>query len=155
MVRKYNMSDLEMVVALFERSVREIASHDYSSAQISAWAPQAPDWPAWSQRLSEGTTFVFERKDQIVGFARIEDNGNLDLLYVHPEFQRQGVARALFERVLVWAKSQGIRRFTSDVSVTARPFFEQIGFRMVRPQVVERRGVSFQNFRMERDIDPN
>lgn len=153
MVREYKASDLEAVVALFGRSVREIASRDYSPAQVSAWAPEVPDWPGWSKRLSEGAAFVCEREDQIAGFARIEDNGYLDLLYVHPEFEGQGVARALFERVLAWAKSHGIARLTSDVSVTARPFFEQIGFRTVEPHVVERSGASFQNFRMERAVD--
>jgi len=61
-----------------------------------------------------------------------------------------GIARELFERVIAWGKSHGIACLTSDVSVTARPFFGQIGFRVVKPNVVERRGVSFQNFRMER-----
>ena len=153
MVREYKASDLEAVIALFGRSVREIAARDYSSAQISAWAPQVPDWPGWSKRLSEGATFVCQRKGQIAGFARVEDNGYLDLLYVHPEFQRQGIARSLLEGVLAWAKSHGISRLTSDVSVTARPFFEQIGFLVVEPHVVELRGVSFHNFRMKRTVD--
>jgi len=87
MVRKYKASDLQAVVALFRRSVREIASRDYSPAQVSAWAPEVPDWPGWSKRLSAGVTFVCDHEDQIAGFARIEDNGYLDLLYVHPEFE--------------------------------------------------------------------
>lgn len=116
MVREYKASDLEAVVALFGRSVREIASRDYSPAQMSAWAPEVPDWLGWSKRLSEGAAFVCERKDRIAGFARIGGNGYLDLLYVHPEFQGQGFARALFERVLAWAKSHGVSRMTSDVA---------------------------------------
>lgn len=138
---------------MFGRSVREIAARDYSPTQVSAWAPQVPDWPGSSKRLSQGAAFVCESKDRLAGFARIGDNGYLDLLYVHPEFQVQGVARALFERVLAWAKSHGVSRLRSDVSVTARPFFEQIGFRIIQRGVVERRGVSFQNFRMELAID--
>jgi putative acetyltransferase len=153
MVREYKASDLEEVVALFGRSVREIAARDYSPTQVSAWAPQVPDRQVWSKRLSEGATFVCECEDQIVGFARIVETGHLDLLYVHPEFQRQGVARALCERALAWAKSRGIPRLTSDASVTACPFFERIGFRVVKPHDVEFQGVSFQNFHMERDID--
>lgn len=100
MVREYAASDREAVVALFGRSVREIAARDYSAAQVSAWAPEVPDWPEWSKRLAEGASFVCEREDQLAGFVRIDDSGHLDLVYVHPEFQRQGVARALFERVL-------------------------------------------------------
>jgi putative acetyltransferase len=59
----------------------------------------------------------------------------------------------MLDRVISWAVSQGIRHLRSYVSITARPFFESIGFRVVRQQVVERHGVSLQNFRMERDIN--
>jgi putative acetyltransferase len=103
--------------------------------------------------LETGGVFVYERSDQVAGFARVDDTGCVDLLYVHPEVQRQGIARALFDRVISWALTRGIRHLRSEVSITARPFFESIGFRVFRKQVVERRGVSLQNFWMERDID--
>jgi putative acetyltransferase len=122
MVREYRPDDLEAVVLLFQRSVREVASRDYSPAQISAWAPEAPDLEAWAGRLGTGGVFVYERTDQIAGFARVDDTGCVDLLYVHPEVQRQGVARALFDRVLSWAMSRGIRHLRSEVSITAGPF---------------------------------
>lgn len=153
MVREYRPDDLEAVAILFQRSVCEVASRDYSPAQIFAWAPEPPDLEAWARRLETGGVFVYEQHDQIAGFARVDDTGCIDLLYVHPEIQRQGIARALFDRVISWAVTRGIRHLRSEVSVTARPFFESMGFRVVRQQMVERRGVSLQNFRMERDID--
>ena len=151
MIREYRLSDLEAVVLLFQRSVREVASRDYSPAQISAWAPETPDLEAWARRLGTHGVFVYERNDQIAGFARVDETGCVDLLYVHPEVQRQGVGRALFNRVISWAVNRGIRHLRSEVSITARPFFEKIGFRVVRQQVVERRGVSPHNFPMEGD----
>jgi putative acetyltransferase len=152
MVREYKASDLDAIVALFGRSVREIASRDYTPDQISVWAPQAPDLSAWADRLSKGAVFVYEVDQNVVGFARVEEIGYVDLLYVHPEFQRQGIARALFKQVLAWAFRQGVKRIISDVSITARPFFEHEGFHVVRSQVVQRQGVSFHNFQMELDI---
>jgi putative acetyltransferase len=152
-VRKYRPSDLEAVVSLFQRSVHEIAGCDYSPSQISAWAPEFPDRQAWARRMETGGVFVYERNDEIAGFARIDATGCFDLLYVHPEVQRQGVARALFDRVTSWAVSRGICHLHCEVSITARPFFESVGFRVVREQIVERRGLSLQNFRMEKDLD--
>jgi putative acetyltransferase len=152
-VREYRSSDRQAVISVFERSVREINSRDYSPAQIAAWAPLTADASMWSSRLAQGGVFVCERDDEIVGFARVDDAGCVDLLYVHPDYQRQGVARELIDRLILWASSRGIRLLYAEVSVTARPFFERMGFQIVRPQVVERRGVSFDNFRMERAID--
>jgi putative acetyltransferase len=50
------------------------------------------------------------------------------------------------------ARSLGITRLVADVSITARSFFEHAGFRVVEPQTVERRGVRFQNYRMEKSL---
>jgi putative acetyltransferase len=88
-----------------------------------------------------------------VGFARIDSEGLIDLLYVHPDFQRQGVARELFSEICSWAERRGIRHLRSEVSETARPFFESVGFWVVKAQVVERQGVSLSNFLMERLVD--
>lgn len=153
MVREYSPNDLEAVVLLFQRAVRDVASRDYSPAQVSAWAPEPPDLTAWTRRLGTGGIFICERNDQIAGFARVDDTGCLDLLYVHPEVQRQGVARELFDHVISWAVSRGIRHLNAEVSITARAFFESIGFRVVRQQLVKRGGVSLPNFRMERAVD--
>ena len=152
MVREYVPSDLAAIISLFRRSVHEVASRDYSPAQVSAWAPESPDLTAWARRLETGGVFVDERENQIRGFARVDDTGYLDLLYVHPEVQRQGVARALLEQVVSWVARRAIRCLHSEVSITARPFFESVGFRVVREQKVERRGVVFDNFSMERDM---
>ena len=42
-------------------------------------------------------------------------------------------------------------KFTTHASITARPFFEGRGYRMVRPQVVQRRGVLLLNYVMEKE----
>ena len=39
---------------------------------------------------------------------------------------------------------------TANVSITARPFFEQRGYRVVREQRILRRGVWLSNYRMEK-----
>jgi putative acetyltransferase len=104
----------------------------------------------------EAVVSLFQRSVHEIAsgdFARIDATGCLDLLYVHPEVQRQGVARALFDRVTSWAVSRGICHLHSEVSITARPFFESVGFRVVREQIVERGGLSLQNFRMKKDLD--
>jgi putative acetyltransferase len=148
MIREYIPSDLPLVLDLFGRSVRELAGRDYSAAQISVWAPQPPNAAAWAKRLSSGVTFVYIRGARLAGFFRMENKAYLDLLYVHPEFQRQGIGRALFQRVLTWASSQGSTHLTSDVSITARPFFENMGFRVVESQTIERQGIQLLNFKM-------
>ena len=43
-------------------------------------------------------------------------------------------------------------RVTVHASETARPFFERRGYRVLRPQQVERRGQVLTNYVMEREL---
>jgi putative acetyltransferase len=147
-VRPYRPEDLAAVLGLFQRSVREVASRDYTPEQISAWAPDSPDVAQWSKHLSNQSVFVCEDQNQIAGFASVDRDGHLDLLYVHPDVQRQGVASVLCAHIIQWATAHNLDRLFTDASVTARPFFESRGFNVVSSQIVQAHGVSMPNFRM-------
>ncbi len=54
------------------------------------------------------------------------------------------------EHVLSVGNQQGICRFYSEVSITARPFYERLGFKVVQEQTVEVRGQTLNNFVMEK-----
>jgi GNAT superfamily N-acetyltransferase len=149
-IRPYSTDDLNEVVVLFGRSVRDIAGRDYSGEQVEAWAPGQPDMALWGNRLASGTVLVAEVAGRVAGFARLEDSGSIDLLFVCPEVERQGVASALMEEILAKARALGIGKLAAEVSVTARPFFESQGFKVVRDQSVLRRGVTLRNHLMER-----
>ncbi|MBO1405521.1 GNAT family N-acetyltransferase, partial [Vibrio cholerae] len=47
-------------------------------------------------------------------------------------------------------KLQGITRFYSEVSITARPFYERFGFNVTQEQTIEVRGQKLCNFVMEK-----
>jgi putative acetyltransferase len=86
----------------------------------------------------------------MVGFVSCEPNGHLDPLYVHPRFQRQGIAMALCEHIEHTALSRGRGRLFTEASITAHPFFERAGFRVLAPQIVTQENGSFTNYRMEK-----
>jgi putative acetyltransferase len=152
-VRAYVDSDLEGVVSCFARSVREIGARYYVHEQVAAWAPESSDIDGWAARLRAGGVFVADVDGRIAGFVRVEDDGLVDLLYVHPDHERRGTGRELLEVGCSWALDRGARTLRSEVSIAARPLFEAMGFRVESEQVVERRGVGFRNFRMVRNVD--
>ncbi len=151
-IRQYNDADFEPVIALFTETVRHINIRDYSSEQIAAWAPQPPDLGRWRKRLAGLVVWVAESDGRIVGFCGLGADGHLDLFYVHHLFQRQGVARSLYQHVESEALQKGIRRLFTEASITARPFFEGMGFRVLRGQTVKLRGITFRNYAMEKHI---
>ncbi len=149
MIRRYLPKDFKQVVELFCWSVREVARQDYSTEQIEAWAPALPDWKGWAERLQEDHVFVCDLDEKVIGFVKFDDTGYVDLLFVHPEFQRRGVAKGLMEMVIDRSTASEL---TADVSITARPFFKSLGFVEVQSQDARRAGVKLRNFKMKRSL---
>ena len=141
-LRAYRGSDLPAILSLFRDTVHTVCARDYTRPQLDAWAPAVPDGAAWDASLLAHRTLVAEENGSILGFADLAEDGYLDRLYVHRDWQGRGVASALC------AALPGARR--THASITARPFFERRGWRVVREQRVERRGVALTNFVMEK-----
>lgn len=151
-IRAYSEADLDALIDLFTSSVRQVASRDYSPAQIEAWAPVAVNREQWATRLGSRPTYVAEASGQIVGFSDLEPDGHIDMLFVHADHQGQGVARALLDHITARAHEQGIARLFTEASITARLFFERNGFDQIEAQDVELRGQSFRNYRMAKSL---
>lgn len=148
LVRRYRGADLDAVIAIFQRAVREAASRDYSPAQIAAWSRVDRDeWGPW--RLSR-PAWVAESDGVSCGFSDLEPDGHLDMMFVLPAFHRMGVASALLDAVEAHAHGIGLDRIHARASLTGRPFFERRGFTVVAPEIVENNGERFDVFRVEK-----
>lgn len=152
-LRAYADRDLEAVVRCFGESVRTIGARYYTPQQVEAWAPDPPDLQAWAIRFRSGTALVADEDGVVAGFVRFEEDGLVDLLYVHPGHERRGIGCALLEAACGRLLRHGARRLVAEVSLAARPLFEANGFRVEGEQSVERRGVRLLNFRMARELD--
>jgi putative acetyltransferase len=148
MVRAYQSADREGVVDVFVRAIRESASRDYSPSQTEAWSAidRANAWSAVGGCL----IWVAVVNELVVGFTDLEPSGHLDHMYVHPEHEGRGIASALLSCLEEAARRQGLGRIFTEASITARPFFEKRGFKVLTSQVVEFRAEKFTNFRMEK-----
>ena len=149
-LRPYRPSDLDALLTLFTDSVRRVARRDYTEAQTHAWAPDCPDRVAWATRLRDSETLVAEEQGVIVGFATWMVNGHIDLLYVHADHQRRGIASGLLAAIEGEARARKLARLFTGASMTAQPLFEQRGFRVIAPQSVVLREEMFVNFWMEK-----
>ena len=148
-LRPYREGDCPALAALFSDTVHTVNAAHYTPAQLDAWAPASgPDLEDWEERFQNHITLVAEVEGRLAGFADLDPvQGYLDRLYVSSRFQRQGVASALCDALEQAAAGRPIVTYASR---TARPFFEQRGYRTVQARQVQRRGVSLENFLMEK-----
>lgn len=149
-IRRYSPGDISEITQLFYNTVHTVNLSDYSPTEVDAWAPKNIDKAEWHRRLSENFTIVAEQDGIVVGFASLAYNGYFDMLYVHKDYQRQGIAAALTDIIENEAVLNGISELTADVSITAKPFFEKKGFEVIRKQSVERKGQILTNYKMRK-----
>ena len=151
-IREFKISDTEEIMQLFYDTVHRINIRDYSSEQVDAWAPKDMDYAQWRERLQSKMTYVAEEEGKVIGFAELEKTGHIGCFYCHADYQGKGVGTRLMNQIQVRAKNLGIQKLFTEASITARPFFERRGFTVITPQEVERRGMKFINYVMEKAI---
>lgn len=75
--------------------------------------------------------------------------GYLDKLFVHKDYHRRGFATAICDELERVVKTDKI---TTHSSITAKPFFEQIGYKLVKEQQVQKNDIALTNYIMEKQV---
>lgn len=144
-IRHYKNSDCDTVSKLFYETVHFINATDYTAEQLSVWANHSDSLKARRKDLLKQHTLIAEINGVIVGFGSIDKSGCLDLLFVHKDYQKQGIATALCNEL-----EKGFPVIYTFASVTAKPFFESRGYVVVKKQEAERSGIRLKNFEMKK-----
>ena len=145
-IRAYSPKDCPQIAQLFYDTVHSVCLKDYTEEQAWAWADGSVNLDQWNRSFLERHTYIAEQGGNIVGFGDITPEGYLDRLYVHKDFQGQGIASALCNALEQSVQSS---RILVHASVTAKPFFEKRGYRLIKKQIVERHGIQLANFVLE------
>src|SRR5918998_6470139 len=104
--------------------------------------------------MSGRCTLVAEKDDEAIGFAELERDGHLYMLYLRKDAVGRGVGSRLYLAVEQVARKWRLGRIFTEASITARPFFERQGFCVLRERRVLRQGVVLTNFAMEKALRP-
>jgi len=146
-IREYQPLDCEVLAELFYNTVHTVNVKDYTKEQLDVWAAGIIDLEKWNQSFEEHYSLVAIDDEVIVGFGDINKAGYLDRLFVHSDYQRKGIATAICNE-LEQAVQESI---VTHASITARPFFEKRGYKVIKEQQVERQGIFLTNYIMEKE----
>ena len=145
LIREYISSDCERLAELFFQTIHTVNAKYYTQEQLNVWAIGNVDLSIWNNSFLEHYTLVALENNAIVGFGDIDNTGYLDRLFVHKDYQSQGIATALCDRL-----EAGFDRVTTHASITAKQFFMNRGYRLIKEQQVIRNGISLANYVMEK-----
>lgn len=154
-IREFRDGDEAALHNVFYSAVHEVASANYTSEQVRAWAPADMDMEAWNGKVRKNKPFVAVKDGEIVGFADLQEEGYIALFFVSGRYPRSGIGGALMTHIVQVAVEKGLSQLTSDVSRTAEPFFHHFGFEVVERRLPVRRGVVLPNAFMRKHIAAN
>ena len=146
-------SDIVELKDLFQNTILMINRCDYSQAEVEDWASCGDNLSEIEDMIKTHYFIVaVNQQAEIVGFSSITPQGYLHSMFVHKDFQGKGIATILLEEIERYAITTGIIRITSEVSLTARPFFEKRGYIVEKEQKRKANQLSLTNFWMQKTI---
>jgi len=124
-------ADANSAVEVLRRSIRELceADHQHDEPTLERWLRnKTPEhFRAWCENPDQ-RVLIAELGAAAVGVAALHRSGEIRLCYVHPNFVRAGVGRALLCALEAQAQAWGLSELKLDSSLTARHFYERCGF---------------------------
>ena len=137
-IRAAGPDDAVAISALVQHTVRTSNGKDYPAEAIELIVANfAAD--KVGQRMAERDVFVCQQGDRVVGTIALGGD-RLRSLFVDPELQQAGIGALLVAHLEAHARKVGVRELSLSSSLTARGFYERLGYRLIELQ--EHDGVS-------------
>lgn len=152
-IRPLQAQDLGKLLNVFRDAIQVSTSEHYDQQQRDAWS-RAQSHESLISLLSEGETVVAEWDQELVGFAQ-RINDYINMIYVHPDSARVGIATLLYQHLEDGARVDGVRDLSAHVSLTAHDFFQFMGFDSEGQEQADRNGVTLTRHLMRKSLVTN
>lgn len=152
-LREATLADIPELKEMYKATLRAINIADYTPEEIEDWASCGND----TAHLADLITHLYfivamNETNQIIGFTSIQKDGYLHSMFVHKDYQRKGVASFLLSKAEEYAIENQINTITSEVCITAKPFFERKGYTVVKEQKRKANKLCLTNYWMKKRI---
>ena len=147
-IQQAQSSNLSDILKLFYNTIHIINSSNYSRQQCFAWSSSIKNKTRWLNKIDNQYFIIATKKKEIVGFSYITSTGHLDMMYVHHKHQNKGIAKKMLENLIDFAFRNKCEYIYSEVSITAKAFFEKHGFTVQEKQTVRIQDVEMENLKM-------
>jgi putative acetyltransferase len=157
LIRRPQIKDMIATQTAHQKSIYTLCSHDYTTEEIQAWGNVKYSEDIWQKTVNDDYALVVEINDKIEGIChgRIRDDGLGEIvgLYFTQKIAGKGIGRIIFGKVTNELASRGAKEFIIFATITARGFYEKMGFKVVKPIKTRVRGVTIDSFEMRMSLE--
>ncbi|MBM6959443.1 GNAT family N-acetyltransferase [Bacteroides caecigallinarum] len=150
-IRPLEEKDLYDMQNLFRSTVLNVNIKDYTKEEVEDWASCGNDMEHWKEILFNNQFIgAFDKQDNLIGYSSMNKRGYMHSMFVHPDWQGKGIATQLLYEVEKIARQYEVKEITSDVSKTARLFFEHKGYVVECEQKQQANRLKLTNYKMKK-----
>jgi len=135
-IRKFKLGDAISTARLHRNTIRGVNSRDYSPKIIRIWSGRTSA-KMFRESANKCFRWVAMEKEKIVGFCDISKEGEFWGLYVHKDYIGKGIGTKLIKKIEAKAKELGVKRLKVKATITARPFYEKQGYKVIKKALHE------------------
>jgi putative acetyltransferase len=149
-IRQATDADVPALADLYRQTVIVNGPAYYTPEQTEVWAAFASNTRRFSRFILDVTTFVAENDSGIVGFAGIGNDGHVASTYIRHDCLHQGIGSRLMQHLLDYAETHNIQRLFAEANPYSVGLFQKFGFQTYDTEIVDRNGVTFERYLVER-----
>jgi len=129
--------DAAAILEVHSAAVHRTAAAFYPAYIINSWA-RLPIEPDRVERVKQKwiknpdrRTIVAKQKNQVVGYGCIDTTGEIQGLYVHPDYGRKGIGSGILAVLEQIAISLSILSLQVNAALNAEAFYRKQGFDVI------------------------
>lgn len=150
-IRQLEEKDIHDMQNLFHSTVLNVNIKNYTKEEVEDWASCGDDMEHWKEILFNNQFIgAFNEQGCLIGYSSINKNGYMHSMFVNKDWQGKSVATQLLSEVEKIAKQYKVKEITSEVSKTARPFFEHKGYAVECEQKQQANRLKLTNYKMRK-----
>ncbi|WP_027468101.1 GNAT family N-acetyltransferase [Deefgea rivuli] len=137
-IRTATDADAAAISALLCDTITQscVADHEGEPETIADWLSElTPEH--LREHLHQGTHWLATKQNLVIGYAALDDDGELSALYIAPAHQHSGIGKHLLAAVELSARDMGLSHIMLATTLTGRGFFRAQGFIPTRPDYAE------------------
>lgn len=127
-IEEIKLENLEEALKVIEVTFLKFEAPDYSKEGVENFFKFA-NYETIKDNLNKNMKiYVAKVNEEIVGVIGYRDNSHINLLFVLEEYQRNGIAKALYNLVIENCKNSGVKTVTVNSSPYAHDVYLRFGF---------------------------
>lgn len=131
-IRQATLADVVPLSGLIQHTIRVSNSEDYDQKSIDMLCAIFEPEPV-AERIENELILLCFMGSELVGTVGLRDDF-LRSMFVEPTFQRRGLGKMLVARIEEEARQKAISEMMLHSSMTARVFYEALGYEFVELQ---------------------